>query len=191
MGDRVRANADDSAERLDARQEPSLILAIRHHDSAWHMTHGLLRPDFQLRSALTGTIIVGIQQDQDTPTVRCECRDLNGALQPVLLYKLVTLTAMRSRNLDVPCFRYHRQLAQQDRSGQCVTLAFDDWLDDHQTLSNNWGRGRLAPSLDAGSSALARNNSPAPIRCCCRAVRLASETEVMSVAPSRQSTRRR
>ena len=188
---RVGADAGVASQRLYACQKPRLVLAIGHHDAARYITRGVARPRFQHGSAFLRTVIVSIEEDEDTGAVGRAHSNSDGALQIGSSRKLGAPSPMRSRNLHGPGFGLHGQSPEQNRSRGYVTLAFDDRLDDHRTLSNNRARGASLPMVGADSRAFARSNSPAPMRRSRRAVRFASDTGATCVAPACQSTIRR
>ena len=158
----------------------------------WPADSSLCRPSLYRWPQLGGAVRVAVEQNENRTTVLLLEREPDSPLQPDLLHKLIAWSFDRLSDDDLPGFGFTNETAEQNWERSDFPVSFHDRLDFHARSSfenNSSWRGRSNNS--AGVRAFERRSSPAPIRCSCRAPRVASETGPIRVVPFFQVTIRR
>ena len=119
-------DASFSGNRVSGRKEPSFVLSLGQHDSDGVVRAHVSRPAEQFGREIFGTILLGIQQDQDALARFCLAgRKFNRTLELASFQYLLALYSNRPGNIHSGA-EVRSDATKKDRKSCDLPVAFDD-----------------------------------------------------------------
>ena len=123
----ILCNATLPPQRLDRREKPSLIFAVRQDDIAGNSTGRSGRPASDHGGCFLRAIIVAVKQHKDRIAL-VQQRTPDHSIHIGLTHEFVAWQLNWADNCNVVSLSFRNEAAQQDRYSPNIAVALHDWL---------------------------------------------------------------